>query len=69
MEHAPTPEGFRRMPTGVSGFDDITDGGLARRRVTLVLGGPVPEDDLRMQVLASRAGLMGTLRLEKENEN
>jgi len=29
-----------KAPTGISGFDDITDGGLPRGRPTLVAGGP-----------------------------
>jgi circadian clock protein KaiC len=28
-----------KMPTGIKGFDDITDGGLPRGRTTLVIGG------------------------------
>jgi circadian clock protein KaiC len=28
------------MPTGIQGFDEITDGGLPRSRSTLVMGGP-----------------------------
>lgn len=29
-----------KMPTGIAGFDEITGGGLPRRRTTLLLGGP-----------------------------
>src|ERR1700685_2384307 len=29
-----------KMPTGIQGFDEITDGGLPRGRTTLVMGGP-----------------------------
>ena len=34
-----TPEA-RKIPTGIRGFDEITSGGLPRRRTTLVMGGP-----------------------------
>lgn len=30
--------GIDKMPTGIAGFDDITLGGLPRRRLTLLLG-------------------------------
>ena len=29
-----------KVPTGIQGFDEITDGGLPRGRTTLVMGGP-----------------------------
>ena len=29
-----------KLPTGIQGFDEITDGGLPRGRTTLVMGGP-----------------------------
>jgi circadian clock protein KaiC len=29
-----------KVPTGIRGFDEITDGGLPERRTTLVMGGP-----------------------------
>jgi circadian clock protein KaiC len=29
-----------KVPTGILGFDEITDGGLPRGRTTLVMGGP-----------------------------
>ncbi|MGK2941939.1 MAG: ATPase domain-containing protein, partial [Immundisolibacter sp.] len=29
-----------KAPTGVTGFDDITGGGLPRGRTTLLVGGP-----------------------------
>ena len=29
-----------KAPTGITGFDEITDGGLPRARTTLILGGP-----------------------------
>ncbi len=32
--------GLERMPTGISGFDDLLGGGLPRDRTTLVLGSP-----------------------------
>jgi len=39
MDNQRAPEAPRRMPTGIPGFDDIADGGLPRRGVTVVLGG------------------------------
>ena len=32
--------GLEKTPTGISGLDQITEGGLPRGRVTLVTGGP-----------------------------
>lgn len=32
--------GFAKVPTGISGLDEITEGGLPRGRTTLVCGGP-----------------------------
>jgi circadian clock protein KaiC len=32
--------GVARMPTGISGFDQLMDGGLPRERITLLVGGP-----------------------------
>src|SRR4029077_4708564 len=29
-----------KLPTGIQGFDEITDGGLPSGRTTLVMGGP-----------------------------
>src|SRR3954449_2598043 len=34
------PNGIRKSPTGIGGFDEITGGGLPRGRPTLVCGGP-----------------------------
>ena len=31
---------FPKSPTGIEGFDEVTDGGLPRGRPTLVCGGP-----------------------------
>src|SRR3954452_11676342 len=33
-------EGIQKAPTGIDGFDEITDGGLPAGRPTLVCGGP-----------------------------
>lgn len=33
-------DALTKMPSGVEGFDDITSGGLPRRRTTLLMGGP-----------------------------
>ena len=35
----PTP-GIEKMPTGIDGFDEITGGGLPRKRTTLLMGTP-----------------------------
>ena len=35
----PQPETISKCPTGIAGFDEITDGGLPRGRTSLVLGG------------------------------
>src|ERR1700729_3475914 len=34
------PRAFRKAPSGIVGFDEITGGGLPRGRTTLLLGGP-----------------------------
>lgn len=36
VSHTPLP----KVPTGITGFDEITCGGLPRGRTTLVRGGP-----------------------------
>src|SRR4051794_14050749 len=33
-------ETLPKVPTGITGFDDVTEGGLPRGRPTLVAGGP-----------------------------
>jgi circadian clock protein KaiC len=38
--HDPRLLGLEKCPTGIEGFDDITNGGLPRGRPTLVAGGP-----------------------------
>ena len=35
---APTPPGLPKVPTGIQGLDDITEGGLPRGRVSLIAG-------------------------------
>jgi circadian clock protein KaiC len=37
---SPLAKGPAKAPTGITGFDEITDGGLPRSRTTLLLGGP-----------------------------
>lgn len=55
MEHEPAA-GPRRVPTGISGFDEIADGGLPRGGVTIVLGGAgAGKTTFAMQVLARGA--------------
>ena len=39
-DHRRTATASRKVPTGISGFDEITGGGLPRGRTVLVLGGP-----------------------------
>src|SRR5688572_3149405 len=38
--HAATMKAPNKAPTGITGFDEITGGGLPRGRTTLLLGGP-----------------------------
>ncbi len=35
---ASTPKQFQKCPTGIKGFDDITEGGLPKNRTTLISG-------------------------------
>lgn len=37
---APKYRPIRKKPTGISGFDQITDGGLPAGRLTAIIGGP-----------------------------
>jgi predicted ATP-dependent serine protease len=39
LDHLSSPA-FRKAPSGITGFDEITGGGLSRGRTTLLLGGP-----------------------------
>lgn len=56
MDKQRAPDAPRRMPTGIPGFDDIADGGLPRRGVTVVLGGAgAGKTIFSMQVLATAA--------------
>lgn len=36
----PDNNGIEKTPTGIEGFDEITRGGLPRRRTTLLIGEP-----------------------------
>jgi circadian clock protein KaiC len=40
ISYAKAPRVPSKAPTGITGFDDITGGGLPRSRTTLLLGGP-----------------------------
>jgi circadian clock protein KaiC len=40
LDHLPLPTALRKAPSGITGFDEITGGGLPRARTTLLLGGP-----------------------------
>jgi circadian clock protein KaiC len=54
------PEGIRKSPTGINGFDEITAGGLPTGRPTLVCGGPGCGKTLfAMQFLVSGATRFG----------
>ena len=56
MEQEPTPAETRRVPTGITGFDEIADGGLPQGGVTVVLGGVgTGKTTFGMQVLAKGA--------------
>ena len=35
-----SPRGLQKCPTGIKGFDEITEGGLPKNRTTLLCGGP-----------------------------
>ena len=37
---ASSPKGLQKCPTGIKGFDEITEGGLPKNRTTLICGGP-----------------------------
>ena len=36
---APNPDKLKKCPTGIKGFDEITEGGLPKNRITLISGG------------------------------
>jgi circadian clock protein KaiC len=40
LDQLSSPPAFKKAPSGITGFDEITGGGLPRGRTTLVLGGP-----------------------------
>ena len=40
FDHLSSPVTLKKAPSGITGFDEITGGGLPRGRTTLVLGGP-----------------------------
>jgi len=40
MKIQPARPSLTKLPTGIQGFDEITNGGLPRGRTTLVMGGP-----------------------------
>jgi circadian clock protein KaiC len=39
-DHLSSPATLKKAPSGITGFDEITGGGLPRGRTTLLLGGP-----------------------------
>jgi circadian clock protein KaiC len=40
LDHLPLQMALSKAPSGITGFDEITGGGLPRARTTLLLGGP-----------------------------
>jgi circadian clock protein KaiC len=40
LDHLSSPTALKKAPSGITGFDEITGGGLPRGRTTLLLGGP-----------------------------
>ena len=40
LSDAVLPPGVLKVPTGIAGLDEVTDGGLPRSRTTLLCGGP-----------------------------
>jgi circadian clock protein KaiC len=40
VDHLSSPVALKKAPSGITGFDEITGGGLPRGRTTLLLGGP-----------------------------
>jgi circadian clock protein KaiC len=40
LDHLSAPAALKKAPSGITGFDEITGGGLPRGRTTLLLGGP-----------------------------
>ena len=59
-KHEPTSGRSLKMPTGITGLDEITRGGLPRGRNTIVLGGPGSgKTVLALQTLVNGARLYG----------
>src|ERR1700690_3516095 len=59
LDHLPSPE-LRKAPSGITGFDEITGGGLPRGRTTLLLGGPGSgKTGFALQYLINAARLYG----------
>lgn len=53
-------DGIRKAPTGISGFDGITGGGLPRNRTTLVMGSPgAGKTIFALEALVNGARLQG----------
>ena len=52
---------LKKIPSGIEGFDDITNGGLPLQRATLLMGGPGSgKTVLALQILVSAAKNDGT---------
>jgi circadian clock protein KaiC len=60
LDHLPAPAVLSKAPSGITGFDEITGGGLPRARATLLLGGPGSGKTIfALQYLVSGARIYG----------
>jgi circadian clock protein KaiC len=56
----PDTGALEKMPTGIEGFDEITSGGLPRKRTSLIIGGPgTGKTVFALQTLANGARRWG----------
>ncbi len=56
MKRSPANPHSQKCPTGIAGFDDISNGGLPRGRTTLIIGGPgCGKTVLALQILVNGA--------------
>ena len=61
MSRQPPNDVLEKMPSRIEGFDDITAGGLPRRRMTVLMGGPgCGKTVLALQVLVNGATHQGS---------
>jgi circadian clock protein KaiC len=60
LDHLSSPAALKKAPSGITGFDEITGGGLPRARTTLLLGGPGSGKTVfALQYLANGARIYG----------